>query len=82
MSVKRAAAEHGVSRLTLHNQEQRNVIHGINSGPKPYLDKAEEEELSDFIMTVSQIGFGKMRKQIQSIAEKYVVKMEVLRKDN
>jgi len=81
MSVKRAAAEHVVLRLTLHDQKQGNVVHGINPGPKPYLDEGEEEELREFIMTVGQIGFGKTRKQIKSIAEKYAVKKDVLRND-
>jgi len=81
MSVKRASAEHGVPRSTLHNWKQGNVVHGINPGPKPYLDKAEEEELSEFIMTVGKIGFGKTRKQIKSVTEKYAVKLDVLRND-
>ena len=46
------------------------VIHGTNPGAKPYLNKTEENELSEFITTVGKIGYGKTHKQIKSIAEK------------
>ena len=70
MGVKRAATEHGVPRSTLQDQINGNVIHGTNPGAKPYLNKAEEAELTEYIITVGQLEFGKTRKQIKGIAEK------------
>ena len=51
------------------------------SGPKPYLDKAEESQLTDFIVTVGQLGFGKTRKQIKIIAEKVAIEKKILQKN-
>ena len=73
ISVTRASKEYGVPRSTLHDRVHRNVIHGTNPDAKPYLDKTEEAELTEHIITVGQLGFGKTRKQIKSIAEKVVM---------
>lgn len=81
MSMNRSAKEHGVPKSTLHDRVHGNVIHGTNPGPKPYLDKAEESELADYIITVGQLGFGKTRKQIKGIAEKVAIEKKILRKD-
>ena len=56
-SVKRAAIEHGVPRTTLQDRHLGKVTHGTNPGPWPYLDKSEEKELRDFIITVGQVGY-------------------------
>ena len=58
-SVTRAVIEHGVPRATLHDGHSGRVVHGSNPGPQPYLNKAEEGELHDFIITVGKVGFGK-----------------------
>ena len=81
MSVTRACKEYGVPRSTLHDRVHGNVIHGTNPGAKPYLDKTEEAELTEYIITVGQLGFGKTRKQIKSIAEKVALEKDTLRKD-
>ena len=46
-SIKRAALEHGVPRITLYDRHTGRVVHGTNPGPQPYLNKAEEAELRD-----------------------------------
>jgi len=56
------------------------IVHGTKPGPKQYLNQAEEK-LSEYVVTVGKISFGKSRKQIKSIAEKVAVEKEVLRKD-
>ena len=58
-SVKRAPIEHGVPSTTLYERDSGRVVHWSNPGPQPYLNKAEEEELCDFIITVAEVGFGK-----------------------
>ena len=40
-----------------------------NPGPKPYLNVREEEELSTFLKTCSDIGYGKTRRDIMYIAQ-------------
>jgi len=41
-SVKRAAEEHGVPRTTLQDCVKGKVVHGVNPGPQPYLQPADE----------------------------------------
>ena len=39
------------------------VKHGVNPGPRPYLNKTEESELSQFIKNYNSMGCGKTRKE-------------------
>ena len=57
------------------------TVHGTDPGAKPYLDKIEEAELTEYIIIVGQLGFGKTRKQIKSIAEKVAIEKDTLQKD-
>ena len=59
------------------------IVHGTKPGVKLYLNQAEEEELSEFIVTVGKIGFGKTHiKQIKkNIVEKVAIEKEIIRKD-
>ena len=49
-SIKQAALERGVPRTTLYDRHTGRVAHGTNPGPQLYLYKAEEAELSDFVL--------------------------------
>ena len=53
-SILRAAITHGIPRQTLQDRISGKVIHGYNPGPKPYLSKTEEKDLSDFLVETSQ----------------------------
>ena len=44
-------------------------VHGTKPGPKPLLSKAEETELSNFLLDVAKAGYGKSRKQVKNLAE-------------
>ena len=66
-SIKRAALEHNVPRTTLQDQITGNVEHGSKPGGKPYLNKAEETELANFLQVVAEIGYVKTRKQVMGI---------------
>ena len=50
-SVKRALMEDCVPRTTLLDRHSGRVVHGSNTSPQQYFNKAEEEELRDFIIT-------------------------------
>ena len=56
MPIRRAATQYGVPRSILQDRVLGNVVHGKNLGPKPYLVPAEENELSQFLVGVSQAG--------------------------
>lgn len=44
------------------------------SGPDPYLTAEEEEELVEFLMKCSKIGYGKTKKETFSIVQKTLIK--------
>jgi len=48
MKVFTTAREYDVPRMTLQDQISGKVVHGKNPGPQPYLNKTEENELSNF----------------------------------
>ncbi len=62
-----AADIHGVPRSTLKDRLSGRVIHGTNPGPRPYLTKDEESELSDHLLTASSIGYGKTRRDVRCL---------------
>ena len=80
MSVSRAAAVHGVPRITLYDRHSGRVKHGTKPGPKPYLNETEERELSDFVCEMGKIGYGKTRRDIKDIAESVAMEKGILRK--
>ena len=67
--VNRAALEYGVPRTTLKDRLSGRVTHGSQSGAKPYLSREEEKELFDFLITCSNLGYGKTRKEVMLLVE-------------
>ena len=58
--IKEAAREFNVPRTTLQDRISGRVVHGVKPGPKPYLNKAEESELAEFLEVTSSVGYGRM----------------------
>ena len=73
MLVKTAAEAHGVPVSTLRDRIKGRVVHGTKPGPKPYLSACEEKELSSFLKTCSDIGYGKTRRDVMCIAQSVAV---------
>ena len=67
-------------RTTHQDHISGRVIHGIKPGPKPYLNKAEESELAEFLEVTSSVGYGKTRKEIMGIVEATAQEKGLLRK--
>jgi len=78
-SVKRAAEVHGVLRTTLQDRVKGKVIHGVNPGPQPYLQPAEEKELSCFLTEVAAVGYRRTKKQVKLLTEMVARDKGVLR---
>ena len=55
MHVKKAAAEYGVPTTTLRDRITGRVVHGTKPG---HLSSSEETELSHFLKTCTDIGYG------------------------
>ena len=79
-TIYKAARLHGIPGSTLHDRMSGKVKNGTNPGPKPYLSKKEETELSDFLVDVAKAGYGKSRKQVITIAENVARDKGVLKK--
>ncbi len=61
-SINRAADEHGVPRTTL--KDSLSSRQGTNPGPRPYLNKEEESELSMFLVEASKVGYGRQKSRL------------------
>ena len=58
MFVRREAKEYNVLKSTLHDRLTGKVMFGSVSGPTKYLSDVEEEELVQFLLGCSSIGFA------------------------
>jgi len=70
MGVNRADMEYGVPRTTLKDRVAGRVQHGCKSGTSPYLTPEEEQELVDYLITCSNIGYPKKRDEVIGIVRK------------
>ena len=50
------------SQETLHDRVSGKVVHGVNPGPKPYLNRGEEKELGSYLKHCAKVGYRKTRK--------------------
>lgn len=57
--IATAAKTYDVPRITLHDRVHGRVTHGTKLGPKPYLTREEETELSKFLVQTSDYGYGR-----------------------
>jgi len=70
MGINRAATEFGVPKSTLKDRVAGRVQHGCKSGKVPYLTSSEEQELYDYLVTCSKIGYPKRRDDVIGIVRK------------
>ena len=72
MSLRKASEIYQVPKSTLHDKVTGKVIFGAKSGPSPYLFSEEEEELLNFLLKCSDIGYCHSRKQVIAIVQQIV----------
>jgi len=70
MGVNRAAMEYGVPRTMLKDRVAGRIQHGCKSGRSPYLTHGEEQELVDYLINCSNIGYPKKRDEVIGIVRK------------
>ena len=78
LSANKAADLHGVHGSTLKDRLSGRVVHGVRSGPRPYLTAEEEAKLSSCLLHASEIGLGKMRRDVLTLVGTYVEKKDRL----
>ena len=79
ISRNRAAEECGVPKSTLKDCLSGRVEHGCRPGPKPYLHRDEEGELTTYLLTAASIGLGKTSHEVMRIAEGVAAQKEILK---
>ena len=67
-------------RSTLKDRLSGRVVHGTNPGPKPYLTREEEAELSTHLLRALSMGIGKTRCDVKLVVEEYAKQKGVLRR--
>ena len=72
LSANKAAKLYGVPPSTLKDRLSGCVVHGVNAGPKQYLTKQEEKELTDHLVLSEKVGYGKTRRDVMNLVETYV----------
>jgi len=75
MGINRAAVEFGVPKTTLKDRVAGRVEHGCKFGKTPFLSYAEEEELVEYLVTCSKIGYPKRRDDVLGIVHKILQNM-------
>ena len=78
-SIKRTAEEHRIPESTLCDRISGCVVHGTKPGPKKYLSNEEEAELSSFLKTCSNIGYGRTRSAVIGIARSVAAEKGMLK---
>ena len=73
-SVRRAALAYGLPRSTLQDHVDGKAKPDAKSGPTPYLSSEEEDELVNFLIKCSQIGYPKTRLQVLGIVQEIMSK--------
>ncbi len=67
--VNEAARMYGLPSSTLKDRLGGRVVHGTNPGRRPFLTQEEEKCLTDHLVHIAQLGYGKTRRQVLNIVE-------------
>ena len=68
-SVRDASIMFGIPYSTLHDRVTGKVQFGSHSGPRRFLDDAEETELVNFLCGAASMGFARSKKEVICIVE-------------
>ena len=69
LPANKAAKLYGVPPSTLKDRLSGRVVHDVNLGPKQYLTKQEEKELTDHLVLSAKVGYGKTRRDVMNMVE-------------
>ena len=73
LSIRLAAEKFNIPRTTLGDRISGRVLPGSVSGPPELLTDDEESELEGFIFHCASMGYGKTRKDVISLVERYLL---------
>lgn len=72
MSIRKAFFRYSIPRSTLGDRLSGRALPGSKSGPPRLLTDREESELENFLFDCSKIGYGKTRKDVMSIVNRFL----------
>ncbi len=67
--VNEAARMYGLPSSTVKDRLGGRVVHGTNPGRRPFLTQEEEKFLTDHLVHIAQLGYGKTRRQVLNMVE-------------
>lgn len=73
LSVRRAAEQYSIPKLTLNDRITGRVKFGTHSGPQRYLTDEEERELVSFICQSARMGYAKTKKEVLAHVEEVII---------
>ncbi len=76
-SLRKASEMYGIPRSTLHDHVSGKVKENGVSGPERYLSIYEEEELVNFLIGCSHVGYPRTRPQVLAIVQQYIEKKKI-----
>ena len=79
--INRAADIHGVPKTTLKDRINGHNAYCSNPGPKSYLTNKEQTQLSEYLLEVSEAGYGKTRKQVIAMVDAVAKEKGVMKAD-
>lgn len=77
LSIRTVAEMYGIPKSTLHDHVSGKVAYGAKSGPDPYLDLEEEEELASFLVRSAGIGYPHTKKEVFTLVQQILTKKGV-----
>ena len=72
--LRQAAQQYNVPLATLHRRVNRSVEMGCNPGPNPVLSCTVEKRLVEYVIEMSDMGFGFAHVDIMRLAYQIAVK--------
>ena len=73
LSIRKASLKYGVPKSTLGDRISGRIRPGCVSGPPKLLTDDEEEELEKFIYHCAAIGYGKTRKDVLCLVNRFLL---------
>lgn len=70
LSVRGAAEKYQIPKSTIHDHISLKVKEASRHGPAPILTKEEENELVQWIIKMSDIGYGQCKQQVCRMVKK------------
>ena len=73
LSIREAATKYDIPKSTVYDHTSRKVQEGSRPGPSPVLTKEEEAELVQWVIKMSEVGYGQCRQQVCTMVKRGIL---------